>query len=325
MMPLECACPRCRTKLRTSAALPPGAQVRCPSCAATFAAPDAAPLPAPAAPTVAAPNLSIYPQGRPPVATLVPGAERPAPVATPLPSSAPPAASQWRLPPSLDRFRSALTAGLLVTGALLGGIVAAPTAYLMARSGAPSVKATSARRDTQPAKVITVTVDKPAAAPESDRPPTALVDFPAPDIDGTDADGKRFRLSEYRGKVVVLDFWGDWCPFCRRTFSWERELVNRSRSEPLAVLGVNNDADRTEVRRLLEREKIFNRCWCEGAGFDSANFYRWNIRAVPTIVLIDHRGVIRHRMEGAPGLDEQQAMNDLITRLVRKCAAESRK
>jgi peroxiredoxin len=37
-----------------------------------------------------------------------------------------------------------------------------------------------------------------------------VVGKPAPDIEGEDVDGQRFNLSDYRGKVVVLDFWGDW-------------------------------------------------------------------------------------------------------------------
>ena len=40
----------------------------------------------------------------------------------------------------------------------------------------------------------------------------------APDIEGEDGDGKRFRLSDYRGKVVVLDFWGHWCPDCHGVY-----------------------------------------------------------------------------------------------------------
>lgn len=42
------------------------------------------------------------------------------------------------------------------------------------------------------------------------RSPDSLVGKPAPEIDGQDLDGVAFRLSDYRGQVVVLDFWGDW-------------------------------------------------------------------------------------------------------------------
>jgi cytochrome oxidase Cu insertion factor (SCO1/SenC/PrrC family) len=50
----------------------------------------------------------------------------------------------------------------------------------------------------------------PAAADRNESPPHLAIGKVAPEIEGKDVDGKKFKLSEYRGKVVVLDFWGDW-------------------------------------------------------------------------------------------------------------------
>ena len=49
----------------------------------------------------------------------------------------------------------------------------------------------------------------------------------APEIEGNDLDGKAMKLSDFRGKVVVLDFWGDWCPFCKAAYTYQRQLVRR--------------------------------------------------------------------------------------------------
>jgi cytochrome oxidase Cu insertion factor (SCO1/SenC/PrrC family) len=58
---------------------------------------------------------------------------------------------------------------------------------------------------------VTAVRSAPAAAEVKRHDPASLaVGKVAPDIEGEDVEGKKFKLSEYRGKVVVLDFWGDW-------------------------------------------------------------------------------------------------------------------
>jgi hypothetical protein len=67
---------------------------------------------------------------------------------------------------------------------------------------------------------------------------------PAPEITGEDLDGKPMKLSDYRGKVVLLTFWGHWCGPCRSMYPHERSLVKRLEGQPFALLGVNSDTDR---------------------------------------------------------------------------------
>src|SRR5262249_3301097 len=71
----------------------------------------------------------------------------------------------------------------------------------------------------------------------------------AQDVEGEDLDGKKLKLSDYRGKVVVLDFWANWCGFCRQMYPQERDLVERYKDQPFALLGVNCDEDKAQVRR----------------------------------------------------------------------------
>jgi len=67
---------------------------------------------------------------------------------------------------------------------------------------------------------------------------------PAPEIDGVDFDGKPLKLSSFQGKVVVLVFWGSWCGPCMGEISHERELVERTKGKPFAILGVDCDEDK---------------------------------------------------------------------------------
>ena len=76
---------------------------------------------------------------------------------------------------------------------------------------------------------------------------------PAPEIDGVGFDGKPLKLSDYRGKVVVLVFWGTWCGPCMREVPHERELAERLKDKPFAVLGVNCDDDE---QAAAERDQV---------------------------------------------------------------------
>src|SRR5262249_36921063 len=65
-------------------------------------------------------------------------------------------------------------------------------------------------------------------------------------IEGTDLDGKAMTLHEYRGKVVVLIFWGNWCPPCRAMYSQIKALESNRADDPFVVLGVNSDRNRDD-------------------------------------------------------------------------------
>ena len=64
----------------------------------------------------------------------------------------------------------------------------------------------------------------------------------APEFVAEDADGILFSLDDYRGQVVMLRFWGDWCPPCRMMYPYEKELVKTYKGQPFALIGVNSDS-----------------------------------------------------------------------------------
>lgn len=117
----------------------------------------------------------------------------------------------------------------------------------------------------------------------------------APEIQGNDLDGKSFKLSDYRGKVVVLDFWANWCGFCRQFYPQQKELARRHANAPFAIVGVNCDDDRDDMKRVLQREKLPGRSFWDGGTSGGRVRENWQVEGFPTVFVLDHKGVIRHR------------------------------
>ena len=134
---------------------------------------------------------------------------------------------------------------------------------------------------------------------------------PAADIIGTDVDGKSFKLSDYRGKVVVLDFFADWCPYCVRMYPEEREIVKSMAAKPVAMLGVNCDSSNT-LRQIQGDGRVTWRCWSDGKGGPIAA--KWQLEGYPLMFVIDHDGVIRHRFEG---MTKPGVLKEAVAKLVK--------
>jgi peroxiredoxin len=115
----------------------------------------------------------------------------------------------------------------------------------------------------------------------------------SPEIDGRDVDGDRFKLSEFRGKVVLLTFSGNWCPSCVAFYSEERRLGERFKDRPFATLGVNTDEDKATLRESIESSEITWRTWWDGGGRGPITL-GWGIWYFPSFFVLDHKGVIRY-------------------------------
>ncbi|HYJ87943.1 MAG TPA: redoxin domain-containing protein [Pyrinomonadaceae bacterium] len=118
----------------------------------------------------------------------------------------------------------------------------------------------------------------------------------APDFSLVTADGEHITMEDLRGKVVVLDFWGAWCPPCVASIPSLRSLHKKFAKEPQFVLiGINSDSQEETLREFTTKEKLV---WPQYWDRDRRIHRAFNVRVFPTYIVIDHEGVVRFRSSG---------------------------
>lgn len=113
----------------------------------------------------------------------------------------------------------------------------------------------------------------------------------APEFSFTSSEGEHIALEDLRGKVVLLDFWGTWCPPCVESVPELRNLHKRySKEGSFVVIGISSDSDEDEWREFTAKNKMI---WPQYRDRDHRVLSAFNIRAFPTYILIDHEGIVK--------------------------------
>jgi thiol-disulfide isomerase/thioredoxin len=133
----------------------------------------------------------------------------------------------------------------------------------------------------------------------------------APDVESKDLDGKTVKLSDHKGKVVVMDIWATWCPPCRAMIPHERDLVKKLKDKPFVLVSVSADAEKKTLTDFIEKEPMPWTHWHNGA--TGGILKDWNVRFFPTIYVLDHKGVIRFK--GVRGEAMDKAVEQLLKEL----------
>lgn len=126
-------------------------------------------------------------------------------------------------------------------------------------------------------------------------------------IAGTDADGKPLKLEDFRGKIVMLHFFGSWCGICRSMFPDERSLVQQFKSEPFVLLGVAADPP-DKLKKMIDEDTVQWPCISDGDQ-KGPIAKEWQVHSWPTVYILDDKGVIR--FANPPG----HAPKELSTRI----------
>jgi hypothetical protein len=99
----------------------------------------------------------------------------------------------------------------------------------------------------------------------------------------------------------------------------ERSLVKKLEGKPFALVGVNSDQDKAELKKAMEKENITWRSFWNGGSTSGPISTRWAVRGWPTLYLIDHKGVIRKKWVGSPG---DKVLDQEIDKLVKEAEAK---
>jgi peroxiredoxin len=144
------------------------------------------------------------------------------------------------------------------------------------------------------------------------KPKSAVSGNAAPDFAVTDIDGKKLSLSDYRGKVVLLDFWATWCTPCREEIPHFVEMQQKYGSQGFQVIGISMDDDAKPVREFYRQYKMN---YPVAVGDDKLAQSFGGVLGLPVNFVIDRDGRIVTKYLGATDTSVfDKAVADLLAK-----------
>ena len=143
------------------------------------------------------------------------------------------------------------------------------------------------------------------ASPRPSRNP--FVNKPAPDFRVMDTRGEELSLEQYRGQVVLLDFWATWCGPCIAEMPNVKQTYAKHRDRNFQIIGISLDSSIVPLEAYIQRERIEWRQYLDSTGQISGLY---NVRAIPSTFLIDGAGIVRR--VNLRGLALESAVAELV-------------
>jgi peroxiredoxin len=102
----------------------------------------------------------------------------------------------------------------------------------------------------------------------------------------------------------------------------ERSLVKAMGDKPFVLLGINSDRSKDVLKKVIADEKMTWRSWWDGGNTQGPIATKWNVHGWPTLYVVDHKGVIRHKWEGSPG---EKKLDAALNKLVKAAEEDTKK
>jgi len=137
---------------------------------------------------------------------------------------------------------------------------------------------------------------------------------PAPEIVGKTHDGKTVRLSDFRGKVVLIDFWASWCGPCKEEFPFLVQLHEKLKHKNFTVLAVNVDTEIEDMANFIAKQKV-KPSFPIIVDPEGKIAERYKLKGMPTTVMVDKQGNIRYRHTGFKPEDKKRIIKEIMSLL----------
>ncbi len=136
----------------------------------------------------------------------------------------------------------------------------------------------------------------------------------APDFSATDLNGREVKLSDFRGKVVLLDFWAPWCRPCLQEVPELQKIFDEYRDKGVVVIGASAESP-VQIRQFKQRMAVSYLL----LRVDTKVLSSYQVRGIPTTCIIDGKGYIRYRQVGfSPEMGIEEKFREIINNLVSK-------
>ncbi|MGZ8144472.1 MAG: TlpA family protein disulfide reductase [Methylosarcina sp.] len=150
----------------------------------------------------------------------------------------------------------------------------------------------------------------------------AEVGAPAPvcSLSEIGGDTPIYDTSQFRGKVVYLDFWASWCVPCAKSFPFMNQLHNDLKDKGLQLIGVNLDENPADAKAFLEKYTVGFTLTADRNGQCASKF---EVKGMPTSYLIGQDGTVRHVHQGFRS-GETKELYQLVEQLLAEKPASSK-
>lgn len=142
---------------------------------------------------------------------------------------------------------------------------------------------------------------------------TFSADNVAPDFELKDLEGKRVSFKDFKGKVVLLNFWATWCAPCRAEMPSLENLYRSFKGKGLVVIGVSVDNSDNSVRSFVRQKKITFPILLDSK--KEVSFDDYGVIGLPVTFLIDQKGIIVEKVFGERQWDSEE-IKEKIKRLL---------
>lgn len=136
----------------------------------------------------------------------------------------------------------------------------------------------------------------------------------APDFTLKSLEGSNLRLEEYRGQVVLINFWASWCGPCRQEMPLLDRLHQRYVDTGFAVLGINVEGEEAPARELIDKIPVTFPVLIDEGQLVSELY---KLEAMPSTVVVDRDGVVRYIHRGYKPGDEAKYV-EVVKALIRE-------